>query len=168
MRKLWMAAAGACVIALAVAGIAGAVNTYDVHLANSKSASKGTTAKPVPASLRFGYRVGDTENMRPQVIREYRIAAEGLQSFPKARPTCTYDQATANAPKHDPACNKAVVGSGTIANEAGAPNDRSQKLACNVKLTLINIRTGDPREPKTVNQIRKRGGMAIRIDTDPP
>ena len=168
MRKLWMAVAGAVVLAIAVAGIASAVNTYDVHLANSKAAGKGTTAKPVPASLKFGYRVGDTENLRPQVIKEYRIAAEGLQSFPDARPTCTYDQATANAAKHDPACNKAVIGGGTIENEAGAPNDRSQKLACNVKLTLINISTGDPREPKTVSQIRKRGGIAIRIDTDPP
>src|SRR5918999_1534395 len=124
MRKLWMAAAGACVIALTVAGIAGAVNTYDVHLANSKAKGKGTTAKPVPASLRFGYRVGDTENQRPQVIREYRIAAEGLQSFPDARPTCTYDQATAPI-KIAGACRKAIVGRGTIENEAGAPNDRS-------------------------------------------
>jgi hypothetical protein len=168
MRKLLMAVAGAIVIAIAVAGVANAVNTYVVHLAGSKSASKGTTAKPSPASLKFGYRVGDTENLRPQVINEYRIAAEGLQTYPDARPTCTYDQATANAAKHAPACNKAVVGSGTINNLAGAPNDRTQKLPCNVKLTLINIRTGDPRTPKTVTQIRKRGGIAIRIDTDPP
>jgi hypothetical protein len=168
MRKLWMAVAGAVVISIAVAGIASAVNTYEVHLANSQSAAKGTTAKPSPASLRFGYRVGDSEDLRPQVIREYRIAAEGLQSYPDSRPTCTYAQATANAAKHDPACNKAVIGSGTINNLAGAPNDRSQKLPCNVKLTLINISTGDPREPRTVSQIRRRGGIAIRIDTDPP
>ena len=169
MRKLWMAVAGAVVIAVAVAGIASAVNTYDVHLATSKPANaKGKLTKPVPAQFRFGYRVDDTEDMRPFVIREYRIAGEGLQSYPDARPTCTFDQANANASKHAAPCNKAVVGSGTIENEAGAPNDRSQKLPCNVKLTLINIRTGDPREPKTVRQVRKRGGMAIRIDTDPP
>jgi hypothetical protein len=167
MRKLWMAVAGAIVIAIAVAGIASAVNTYDVHLANSKAKGKGSPARPAPAQLRFGYRVGDTENLRPQVIREYRIAAEGLQSFPDARPTCTFDQA--NAPiQFDRACNKAIVGRGTIENEAGAPNDRSQKLPCNVQLTLINISTGDPRERKTVGQIRRNGGMAIRIDTDPP
>ena len=35
-------------------------------------------------------------------------------------------------------------------------------------LTLINISTGDPRFPGTVSQIRRRGGIAIRIDTDPP
>jgi hypothetical protein len=172
MRKVLMAVAGAVVVAIAVAGIASAVNTYDVHLANSQSASKGTTAKPSAASLQFGYRVGDSENMRPQVIREYRIAAEGLQSFPDARPTCTFDQANDNTVT-DPsdlsrACRRAFVGSGTIENEAGAPNDRSQKLPCNVDLTLINISTGDPRERKTVSQIRRRGGIAIRIDTDPP
>jgi hypothetical protein len=174
MRKLWMAVAGAVVVAIAVAGIASAVNTYDVHLANSKSAAKGTTAKPSPAKLRFGYRVGDTDNLRPQVVREYRIAAEGLQSFPDARPTCTYEQADAPI-EFDPACNKAIVGRGTIENEAGSPdrpdtpeNEREQKLPCNVDLTLINISTGDPNEPKTVGQVRRRGGIAIRIDTDPP
>jgi hypothetical protein len=167
MRKLLMAVAGAVVASIAVAGIASAVNTYDVHLANSSSASKGSTARPSPASLQFGYRVGDTDNLRPQVVREYRIAAEGLQSFPDARPTCTFDQA--NAPiEFDRACNKAIIGSGTIENEAGAPNDRAQKLPCNVDLTLINIRTGDPRERVTVGQVRRNGGMAIRIDTDPP
>jgi hypothetical protein len=167
MRKLWMAFAGAVVLAIAVAGIASAVNTYDVHLANSQAAGKGTTAKPSAARLQFGYRVGDTDNLRPQVIREYRIAAEGLQAFPDARPTCTFDQA--NTPiRIDRACNKAIIGSGTIENEAGAPNDRTQKLPCNVDLTLINISTGDPRERKTVGQVRRNGGMAIRIDTDPP
>jgi hypothetical protein len=169
MRKLWMAVAGAVVISVAVAGIAIGANTYDVHLAASKPANKkGKLTKPVPASFRFGYRVDDTEDLRPFVIREYRIAGEGLQTYPDVHPTCTFDQANANASQHDPACNKAVVGSGTIENEAGAPNDRSQKLPCNVELTLINIRTGDPREQKTVGQIRRRGGIAIRIDTDPP
>jgi hypothetical protein len=172
MRKLWMAVAGAVVLAIAVAGIASAVNTYDVHLANSQAKGKGSTAKPSPAKLRFGYRVGDTENLRPQVIREYRIAAEGLQSFPDARPTCPFDQAsdpTVTDPANlSQACKRAIVGGGTIQNEAGAPNDRSQKLPCNVELTLINISSGDPREQKTVGQVRRRGGIAIRIDTDPP
>jgi hypothetical protein len=167
MRKLLMAVAGALVISIAVAGIASAVNTYQVHLANSKSSGKGSTARPSPASLNFGYRVGDTEDLRPEVVREYRIAAEGLQSFPDARPTCTWDQANAPIEFAD-ACRKAIVGGGTIRNDAGAPNDRSQKLPCNVELTLINIRNGDPRFRKTVSQVRKRGGMAIRIDTDPP
>jgi hypothetical protein len=172
MRKLWSAVAGALVIAVAVAGVAIAENTYEVHLASGSPVKpKGSLKKPVPAALNFGYRVGDTDNLRPQVIRDYFIAAEGLQSFPKARPTCTFEQATEPvdaASKITRACKRATVGSGSIDNEAGAPNDRSQKLVCDVDLTLINIRTGDPRYPKTMKQIRKRGGMAIRIDTFPP
>ena len=174
MRKLWIGVAGALVISIAVAGIASATNIYEVpkNLIGVKASSKGTPKKPVPAQLKFGYTVGDTENLRPEVVREYRIAAEGLQSYPKSQPTCTWEQA--NKPiKIDNACKKAIVGKGTIDNLAGAPTvngqrDRTQKLPCGVKLTQINISSGDPRYPKTVSQVKKRGGMAIRIDTDPP
>jgi hypothetical protein len=173
MRKFWMAVAGALVIAISVAGIASAVNTYDVDVAASKPANaKGTPAKPVPAQFRFGFETGETEGLRPKVIRDYFIAAEGLQSYPDARPTCTYAQAT-NPSVTDPdniaaACKRAKVGEGVVDNDAGAPNDRTQKVDCDVQLTLFNIRTGDPREPKTVRQIRRRGGIAIRVDTYEP
>ncbi len=170
MRKLWIAALALAAV-IAVAGVAVAANTYQVHIA-SATAGKGTRAHPIPTKLNFGYRVGDTEGMRPFVIREYRIAVEGTFAFPKSRPRCTYAAAT-NPNVVDPAqlsaaCRRAKVGTGTIDNLAGAPNDRSQKLPCDVKLTLINISTGDPRFPKTVSQIRRRGGIAIRIDADPP
>jgi hypothetical protein len=168
MRKLSMALAGALVIAIAAAGIAYAVNTYTVTGGTTSASAKGSLSKPVPTSFKFGFNVDDTQGNRPAVIRQYRIGAEGLEAFTKTRPTCTFDQAT-NPNVGDPsqlaaACRKAFVGSGTIHNEAGAPTDRTQKLTCDVKLTLINIRTGDPRYPSTVKQIKKRGGMAIRID----
>jgi hypothetical protein len=173
MRKLLMAVAGALVISIAVAGVASAVNTYEVHLAKSTSGGKGSEARPSPGSLRFGYRVGDTEGLRPHVVRQYRIAAEGLQSFPDARPACRFDQVDGLAV--DRACRKALIGGGTINNEAGSPenpatpeSERANKLPCRVKLSLYNISTGDPRDPKTVRQVRRRGGMAIRIDGDPP
>jgi hypothetical protein len=170
MRKLWIGAL-ALVAVLAVAGAAVAANQYQVHLARG-SKSKGSLKNPEPTKLDFGYRVTDSENMRPFVIKEYRIAAEGTRAYPLARPKCTYEQATdpnvVDPAQLSSACRKAKVGVGTIANLAGAPNDRSQKLPCNVKLTLINIKNGDPRFPATVKQIKKRGGIAIRIDTDPP
>jgi hypothetical protein len=170
MRKLLVPAIALAAV-VAVTGVAVAANTYEVHLARG-SKSKGSLKNPEPTKLDFGYRVGDTDNLRPQVVREYRIAAEGTRSYPLARPKCKYDQAT-DPNVTDPAqlasaCRKAKVGVGTIANLAGAPNDRSQKLPCNVRLTLINISNGDPRYPATVKQIKKRGGIAIRIDTDPP
>jgi len=170
MRKLSIAILAIAALA-ALAGVAVAANTYTVHIAKS-SPGKGSLKKPIATKLDFGYKVGDTENMRPFVIREYRIAAEGTRSYPASRPKCTFAQAT-DPTVTDPAdlpsaCKKANVGTGTIANLAGAPTDRSQKLPCDVKLTLINISTGDPRYKKTVRQIKKRGGIAIRIDTDPP
>lgn len=172
MRKVWSALAGAVVIALAVAGVASAVNTYDVHVASTSPNKKGSKSEPIPASLNFGYRVGDTGDQRPAVINQYFIAAEGLQTFPDARPTCTFEQATdpnvVEPSDLSQKCKKAIVGAGTIDNLAGAPNDRTQKLECDVFLTLINISSGDPRYPKTVKQIKKRGGIAIRIDTRLP
>jgi len=104
--------------------------------------------------------VGDTENLRPSIINQYFIASEGIKYFPKARPTCTFSQAS-ESPKYNSACNKAVLGNGTIDNQAGAPTDRTQKLPCAVKLTLLNISNGP-------GVTKKRGAMAIRIDTDPP
>jgi hypothetical protein len=169
MRKLWIAVLALAAV-MAVAGVAFAANTYKVHIADSDP-GKGSMARPIPTKLDFGYQVGDTENMRPFVIREYRIAAEGTRSYPASRPKCTFDQATdptVTDPTKLAPCQKANVGTGTINNLAGAPTDRTQKLQCNVKLTLFNISTGDPRYPKTLKQIKKRGGIAIRIDTDPP
>jgi hypothetical protein len=167
MRKVWIAALALAAV-IAVAGVAFAANTYKVNIAKTKAAGKGSLTKPLPAYFKFGYQVGDTEGKRPQVIRQYRIAAEGLESYPKSRPRCTFAQAT-NPNVGDPsqlaaACRRAIVGSGTIHNEAGPANDRNSFVTCDVKLTLINISTGDPRYPSTVTQIRKRGGMAIRID----
>jgi hypothetical protein len=104
--------------------------------------------------------VGDTEGLRPSVIRQYRIAAEGVKYFSKARPTCTFAQAD-ESPDIAPACRRAIVGRGTIANAFGPTNDRNAKGACDVNVTLINIRNGP-------GITRKRGGMAIRIDGDPP
>jgi len=170
MRKLWTALVGAIVMSVAVAGIAIAENTYEVpkSLIGANPGVKGSIEEPVPAKLRFGFTVQDTENLRPRVVEEYRIAAEGLRSFPDARPTCPF--AKAGDPLiGDPRdlsrpCRKAIVGKGTIHNEFGAPTDRSQKVTCDVKITLMNVSSGDPRFPTTIPRIRHHGGLAIRID----
>jgi hypothetical protein len=171
MRKLWIAALALAGV-LAVASVALAANRYKVTPVGTSTDAKGSLTKPVPTSFKFGFEVTDSEGLRPFVIDEYRIAAEGLETYPKSRPRCTYNQATDPAVV-DPAdigaaCKRAKIGSGLIDNDAGAPNDRTQKLDCDVKLTVFNISTGDPRFPNTVSQIRKRGGIAIRIDTYQP
>jgi hypothetical protein len=161
MRKLSIAVVVAAVAAISVVGVAYAVNTYNVDIASGGPGNKvGSAAKPLPAFLNFGYEVGDTENLRPSVIKQYFIAAEGVKYFPKARPTCTFAQAD-ESPAYNTKCKAAVVGNGTIANAFGPAPDRTSKLGCDVKLTLINVSNGP-------GVTKKRGGMAIRIDTDPP
>jgi hypothetical protein len=162
MRKIWIAGAvAALAAALLVAGAANAVNTYVVDIASGGPGNKaGNAAKPAPVFLNFGYEVGDTENLRPSVINQYFIAAEGIKYFPKARPRCTFAQAD-ESPAYNRKCKAAVVGRGTIKNAFGASTDRTAKAPCDVKLTLLNISNG-------AGVTRKRGGMAIRIDTGPP
>jgi hypothetical protein len=154
MRKRLIAAL-TVVAVLSFGGVAFAENIYEVHIANSSPKGKGTPSKPLPVKLGFGYTVGDTESLRPTVIEQYRIAPEGLVTYPKLFPSCKYSQA--NAPQVARACNKAKVGSGIVRNEAGPGTDRSVKLVCNLKLTLYNI-----------SDAGRNGGMAIRLDGDPP
>jgi hypothetical protein len=160
MRKLLLAVTLGVVAALSVAGIAAAVNTYEVHLGKATPEKPGSAAKPLPVSVDFGFRVDDTEDLRPSVIKQYRIGGEGLKFFPKARPACTFAQAD-ESPDINPACRKAIVGSGSGENEFGPANDRNAKGACDIKITLINLSNGP-------GITKKRGGMAIRIDADPP
>lgn len=171
MRKLWIALAAAVVAALSVAAVASAVNVYEVDIADA-GPGKGSLARPIPTAFDFGYEVTDSAGNRPEVIRQYRIAAEGLVSYPDARPKCTFEQATdpaaINASQLSAACRRAIVGDGTISNHAGAPTDPTQKLQCDVDLTLINISSGDPRYRSDARQIARRGGMAIRVDTFQP
>jgi hypothetical protein len=164
MRKRLIAAVTAVAVLGLGVGVAFAENIYNVHIA-STSKGKGTLAKPLPVKLNFGYTVGDSEGLRPTVIKQYRIAPEGHITFPKAFPTCTFAQADRH-PSIDPKCRKAIVGGGMVRNHAGSKDDRTQKTVCNLKLTLINISNGSDRA--TTRQIKRQGGMAIRLDGDPP
>ena len=154
MRKRLIAAL-TVVAVLSFGGVAFAENIYEVHIANSSPKGKGTPSKPLPVKLGFGYTVGDTEGLRPTVIEQYRIAPEGLITYPKLFPSCRFSQAS--APQVAGACRNALVGRGLVRNEAGPGTDRSVKLVCNLKLSLYNI-----------SDAGRLGGMAIRLDGDPP
>jgi hypothetical protein len=160
MRKLSVAVILGVVAALAVAGVASAVNTYVISIGKTTPDKPGSPSKPSPAKVDFGYKVGDTENLRPSVINRYFIAAEGIKYFPQAAAKCTFAQAD-ESPSYSSKCKKALVGRGTIANAFGASGNRSAKAPCDVKLTLLNISNGP-------GVTKKRGGMAIRIDAGPP
>ena len=154
MRKRLIAALTGVAV-LALGGVAFAENIYNVNVATTSPAGKGSASKPLPVKLGFGFTVGDTEGLRPTVIEQYKIAPEGLVTYPKLFPACKFSQAAANTVAS--ACKKAVVGSGIVLNNAGGATDRTQKLICNLKLTLYNL-----------SDAGKNGGMAIRLDGDQP
>jgi hypothetical protein len=154
MRKRLIAAV-TTVAVFSLGGIALAVNNYNVDIASTSPGGKGSAAKPIAVQLKFGYEVTDSEGLRPTVIKQYRIAPEGLVNYPKLIPSCTYRQ-SANLPEPAAACKKALVGTGIVNNNAGAATDRSQKLVCNLKLRLYNL-----------SDAGKNGGMAIRLDGGP-
>jgi hypothetical protein len=155
MRKLVVAAMAALVV-LSAAGTAYAVNQYEVISGGSRG--EGSPSRPSPGLVRFGFRVTETENLRPSPSIQFRIGAEGLKYFPQAAPTCTFAQV--NAAEVPRRCRRALVGGGIARNQSGAIGDRNQKLVCNLRLRLYNI-TGP-------GISRRRGGLGIRLDADPP
>jgi hypothetical protein len=167
MRKLWIAAVAALAV-LAVGGIAYAANVYTVD-GSTKPSGKGTPAKPLPVSLNFDYTVADEipEN-RGIPVQKYFIGAEGLMTFPEAFPSCSGSESAANNP--DPAraaraCKKARVGGGIIKALVGARNTPTGSANCVLNLNLYNLKRGNYGD---FGRVGKNGGLAIRIDGDPP
>ena len=83
MRKLLIAVVAAVVAALSVAGIAYAVNTYEVDIAAGSPDKAGSARKPVPSSLNFGYKVGDTRESAAVGDRPVLHRGGGDQVFPE-------------------------------------------------------------------------------------
>lgn len=155
MRKRLIAAVTTVAVLGIGVGVAFAENVYTVNPASSTPAGKGKASKPIPAQLKFGYQVGDSEGLRPTIIRQYRIAPEGLVTYPKLFPSCTFRQASAR-PEPARQCRKALLGKGKVFNNFGAAVDRSAKGICNLSLRLYNI-----------SDAGRNGGMAIRLDGGP-
>src|SRR5215216_3346768 len=151
MRKLWIAVL-AVAAALAVASVAVAANVYTVHLGSTTVKGKGSTTKPIPTGLKFGFKVEDTDpTKRGTVIERYAIGVEGVVANPKLFPKCQFTELDdqSGVPSK---CDKALVGRGLVKNAAGSNTDRSLATSspCNLALRLYN--DGD--------------GMTLRVDSN--
>ena len=167
MRKLLILAMAA-VVALAVAGLAYAANVYTVD-GHSTPAGKGTPGKPLPKSLDFDYTVADDNPANRGIpVQKYFIGAEGLVTYPEVFPSCSGGTSAANNP--DPAvaaraCRKARVGGGIIKALVGARNTPTASANCVLNLNLYNLKPGNYGE---FGRVGRNGGLAIRIDGEPP
>jgi hypothetical protein len=143
----------AAVAVLALAGAALGANVYTVG-GSSPTPGKPSNKKPTPIALNFDFQVEDEDpNLRGTPIEAFAIGGEGVVTYPKLFPSCEYS--AANGDGHARACRKARVGNGLVQVIVGPPADRAEKLLCNLKLTLYNLKG-----------VGKRGGMAIRLDAD--
>ena len=167
MRKLLIPVLAA-LAAIAVAGIAYAANVYTVD-GDTAPHGKGSAAKPLPVSLDFDYTVADSDPANRGIpVKKYFIGAEGLVTYPEAFPSCSGGSSGANA--QDPAkaakaCKKARVGGGIIKALVGARNNPTSSANCVLDLNLYNLKPGNYGD---AGKIGKNGGLAIRIDGDPP
>ena len=167
MRKLLVVPIAA-MAAIALAGVAYAANVYTVGGA-TKPAVKGSAAKPAPVSLDFDYTVADEVAANRGIpVKEYRIGAEGLVTYPGAFPSCSGGTSGANNPDEAGAaraCKKAKVGSGVIKALVGARNVPTTSSNCVINLSLFNLKPGNYGD---AGKIGKTGGLAIRLDADTP
>jgi hypothetical protein len=155
-------------MAIAMAGVAYAANVYTVD-GGTKPSAKGSAAKPVPVSLDFDFTVADENAANRGIpLKEYRIGAEGLVTYPGSFPSCSGGTSGANA--QDPAvaakaCKKARVGGGLIKALVGARNNPTSSANCVLSLNLYNLKPGNYGD---AGKVGKTGGLAIRLDGDPP
>jgi hypothetical protein len=167
MRKLFIAALAA-LAALAVAGLAYAANVYTVD-GSSRPGGKGSAAKPLAKALNFDYTVADEDPANRGIpVEKYFIGAEGLVTYPEAFPSCSGGTNGANNPEPDAAaraCRKARVGGGIVKALVGARNAPTASANCVLNLNLYNLKRGNYGE---LGRVGKNGGLAIRIDGDPP
>ena len=129
---------------------------------------EGQPREAHPAKLDFGYQVGDTHG---HARRRHRASTEsppeGLVTYPAARP-----EVHVRPGDRSDGYGSGRPSSGLQQGQRRHRNDRQpgrcandrtqQARPCDVKLTLINISTGDPRFPKTVSQIEEARRLAIR------
>jgi hypothetical protein len=141
MRKLLIAVTAMFVLGLAAVAYAQVVNTYDVS-GSTNPTRAGSSSRPVPVSVRFGYTVGEQQNRRPSPVRKYSIRFAGLRVNTNAFPRCSASTLENRGPSACP--SGSAVGSGFITNATGSrtdPNDKS--ITCNAALTVYN--SGDNR-----------------------
>lgn len=148
MKKVLVSAlAGILVVALSAVAFAQQtqVNVYTVSGTISGS-SGASSKKPKPISLRFNYTVDEQNDLRPALIRSYKIRFPGLRTNGAFFPRCT--ASALNNAKTDDGCPRgSKMGEGEILNEAGSPTDKAakippgepgQKSSCDARVEVYN------------------------------
>jgi hypothetical protein len=139
MRKKVIAVTALFVLSLAAYAVAQAVqqNTYEVTAKTSPTRT-GSSSKPVPIGLDFGYKVGEVAGNRPAVVKTYSIRFAGVRVNSSVAAACRSSVLESEGPDACP--SKSIVGTGYIENATGATNNIADKsIACNAALSVVNL-----------------------------
>jgi hypothetical protein len=183
MRKLLVAFTAMFVLGLGAIAYAQVTNTYTVSGSTSPT-NAGSSSRPVPVSVKFGFTVGEVGNNRPSPVRKYSIRFAGLKVNTNLFPRC----ASGRAPSR--CSSRSIVGTGFITNATGARNNPADKsIPCNARLSVINNGNnratiyveGDPNQsdprrrcaielaaPIPARFIRASGGRAVSLEFTVP
>jgi hypothetical protein len=166
MRKFALAAITAVAV-FAVAGVAYAVNTYNLDTGKATPKGVGTMKKPKPKAVDFDFSVSTDNGLRPRPVKKFSIRFQGLLSYAKYFPKCTFAQASQKSISAvEAACKKAAVGSGVVNNLFGATNDETVKTPCQLKLRLYNLGDGfairRPRSTRSSSASSSRASPPMR------
>jgi hypothetical protein len=142
MRKKVLSLAALMVLALAAIAYAqqSQNNVYEVTASTSPT-NAGTSTKPVNIGLKFNYKVGEANGLRPAVIEKYSIRFAGL----KVNTNAGFAQCTAqkiNQAGNDRGCSSdALMGTGRVQNASGDRNNFADKsISCFLRLKVYNVK----------------------------
>jgi hypothetical protein len=150
MRKLAVMAAAA--VFVGVVAVAYAANVYTVTTAKvntsattrtpTTSIKSGTTARPRPAKVDFGYTVTETAGNRPSVTTDYDINfGRGIKANHLLRDARTrrpaFNQCNLTQGQNNACPANSRLGGGIVNNLAGLSSDPTSKIPCKVTLTTF-------------------------------
>jgi hypothetical protein len=184
MKKAAIAVTAMFIVALcAVAYAQTQQNTYSVTGSTSPTRT-GSSDRPVPVGIKFGYTVGEASGNRPSPVRRYSIRFTGLRANTNQFPRCSSSRLENQGPDSCP--RGSAVGSGFITNATGARSNPADKsIACNASLTVYNSgnnraaiyvqgspQSTDPRTrcaielaaPIPARYVRRGSAMALEFD----
>ncbi len=139
MKKFGIVAAF-CALALTIPASAIALNEYTLQATFSPSKA-GSVKKPVPAGVRLGFNVVDTENKRPLGLEKFSIRLNGTAFNGAFFQKCSANEIT--QAQSDENCEGSLVAQGYARNIAGNRQDRNDKSqTCYLTLRLHNSGRG--------------------------
>jgi len=185
MRRLALLAPLVVALVFAAVALAQQVNKYSV-IASTSPGKAGKSAKPVPVSVKFAYKVDEASGKQPAAVKRYKISFYGVRNNGRYFKTCTAAKISAAGNNDDGCPADAKVGTGTIDNYVYQSADPSGAggFACTKKLNVWNAGQnkavlfiyGDPSQCGGVGALPPisakyvsgdGGGQALQFDVPP-